>query len=85
MFAQYQIIVRSPAQWWQDANYKTVDVGLDVAMVVKRVLSMSLIMITVLTLDFTFDMTYAMAVGAQNKTLANFGQDSLCRSAPSDG
>jgi hypothetical protein len=53
-------------------------------MVVKRVLSMSLIMITVLTLDFTFDMTYAMAVGAQNKTLANFGHDHLCRSASSD-
>jgi hypothetical protein len=37
------------------------------------------------TLDLTFDMTDAMAVGAQNKTLANFGHNRLCRSASSNG
>jgi hypothetical protein len=40
---------------------------------------------TTKTLDFTFDMTDAMTIGAQNKTLANFSQDGLCRSASSDG
>jgi hypothetical protein len=30
-------------------------------------------------------MTDAMTIGAQNKTLANFSQDGLCRSASSDG
>jgi hypothetical protein len=37
------------------------------------------------TLDLTFDMTDAMAVGAQNKTLANFGHNRLCLSASSNG
>jgi hypothetical protein len=37
-----------------------------------------------MNLDFTFDMTDAMTIGAQNKTLANFGHNHLCRSASSD-